>query len=220
MSSQSSCAPELMETGFAKTYQVLPSASLMAAQFDNLFASSSLFADNNRADNGAAVENKFAGDANNQTLRDMYGDNNVVRLKRTARALASLNDEDDEKNFVTCDKLPSIASPLVLSVGTSQTKLQAMPVMQAPVRRRNLLPAPKTNMLPISSATELRAIIRESHSKRQEQIAHRKTRQGMQSAPRARKRSGKPTGIWANLKAMVTKPLNQLSNLLDQLALA
>jgi hypothetical protein len=225
MSSLSSRAPELLETGFAKTYQVLPSASLMAEQFDSLFAAREHLEQSLTAEQPSfsrLIDARPGAMSTSETLRNMYGENNVVRLKRTARALASLSvSEDDEENFVTSDKLPSIASPLVLSVGASQTKLQALPIMQAPARRRNLLPAPKTNMLPVSSPTELRALIKDSHSKRQEQISYRKTRQGMQSASRLNQKSCHGlSGIWQNLKALAAKPLRQISNLLDQLALA
>ncbi len=210
MSSQNSRAPQCFETGFAKTYQVLPSASVMADELDNILAARQ------------HLEQSLASDKptfTSETLNTMYESASVIRLKRTARALAAQTiSADDENNFITSDKLPAIASPLVLSVGTSQTKLQALPVMAAPVRRRNLLPAPKTNMLPISSPTELRGIIRESHSKRQEQIKARKTRQGLSSS--RTNQQAKNGGLWRKVKEVFAQPMRQLSHLLDQLALA
>jgi hypothetical protein len=160
--------------------------------------------------------------SSNEALRTMYADSSVVRLKRTARVLASL-DNDNEQNLVTSDKLPSISAPLVLAVGASQTKIQALPIMPAPARKRNLLPAAKTGMLPVSSATELRALVEVTHSKRQEQIAHKKTHQKLLSASTCRKNQQAKSGlalVWKSVKNVVAQQIRQISSLLDQLALA
>lgn len=204
MSSQNLRAPQYLEKGFAKSYQVLPSVSVMTDELDSILAARQ------------HLEQSLASDKPSFTV---YESANVIRLKRTARALASQTaSDDDENNFITSDKLQAIAAPLVLSVGTSQTKLQALPIMAPPARRRNLLPAPKTNMLPISSPTELRGIIRQSHSKRQEQIKARNTRQGLSSC--RMKQQAKGTSFWHAVKLAFAQPMRQLSNLLDQLALA
>ncbi len=204
MSSQNSRAPQYLEKGFATSYQVLPSVSVMTNELDSILAARQ------------HLEQSLACD---KPSFNIYESASVIRLKRTARALASQTlSDDDENNFITSDKLQAIAAPLVLAVGTSQTKLQALPIIAPPARRRNLLPAPKTSMLPISSPTELRGIIRQSHSKRQEQIKARNTHQGISSC--RVKQQSKSGGFWLAVKEAFAQPMRQLSHLLDQLALA
>ncbi len=224
MSSPSFSAPAT-ENASAKSFLALPSAEMMSLEFDNICASQiqrlqSLTSE--QPSFGQLLEFRAGSMSSNEALRTMYADSSVVRLKRTARVLASL-DNDNEQNLVTSDKLPSISSPLVLAVGASQTKLQALPIMPTPARRRNLLPAAKTGMLPVSSATELRALVEVTHSKRQEQIAHKKTHQKMLSASTCRKNQQAKSGlalVWKSVKNVVAQQMRQLSSLLDQLALA
>lgn len=224
MSSPSFSAPAA-ETTSAKSFQALPSAAMMSQEFDEICASrlhreQALTSD--QPTFSQLLDIRSGSMSSNEALRNMYADSSVVRLKRTARVLASL-DNASEEGFVTSDKLPSISSPLVLTVGNSQTKLQALPIMPAPARRRNLLPAPKTGMLPVSSPTELRALVEITHSKRKEQIAHEKTHQKMLSASSCRKNQQAKSGfavIWKRVKNAFAQPVRQLSSLLDQLALA
>jgi uncharacterized phage-associated protein len=78
-------------------------------------------------------------------------------------------------------------------------------------------------MLPVSSATELRALVEVTHSKRQEQIAHKKTHQKLLSASTCRKNQQAKSGlalVWKSVKNVVAQQIRQISSLLDQLALA
>lgn len=224
MSSPSFSAPAT-ENASAKSFLALPSAEMISQEFDNICASKLHRQQAMTSDQpsfGQLLEFRSGSFSSNEALRNMYADNSVVRLKRTARVLASL-DNGEEQNLVTSDKLPSIASPLVLAVGTSQTKLQALPIMAAPARRRKLLPAAKTGMLPVSSPTELRALVEITHSKRREQIAQKKTHKKMLSASTCRKNQHGKTGFalaWKSVKDVFAQQMQQLSNLLDQLALA
>ncbi|CAN5233001.1 hypothetical protein BH11CYA1_BH11CYA1_35830 [soil metagenome] len=223
MSSPSFSAPTT-ETASAKGFQVLPSASMMSQEFDDICArmqrDQSLTSE--QPTFSQMIDIRSGSMSSNDALRNMYADSSVVTLKRSARVLASLANCDDD-NLVTSDKLPSINAPLVLTVGNSQTKLQALPIMTAPARRRNLLPAPKTGMLPVSSATELRALVEISHSKKQEQIAHKKTHQKMLSASSCRKNQQAKSGFalfLKNVKLAYNQSMQQFSSFLDQLALA
>ena len=223
MSSPSFSAPT-SETASAKGFQVLPSAAMMSQEFDDICSrmqrEQSLTSD--QPTFSQMLDIRSGSMSSNDALRNMYADSSVVRLKRTARVLASLATNDDE-SMVTSDKLPVINAPLVLSVGNSQTKLQALPIMAPPARRRSLLPAPKTGMLPISSATELRALVEISHSKKKEQIAHKKTHQKMLSASSCRKNQQAKSGFalfLKNIKVAYNQTMQQFSSFLDQLALA
>ncbi|MDP3507117.1 MAG: hypothetical protein Q8T09_03930 [Candidatus Melainabacteria bacterium] len=213
------------ENASAKSFLSLPSAEMMSQEFDNICASKRHREQAMTSDQpsfGQLLEFRSGSLSSNEALRNLYADNSVVRLKRTARVLASL-DNDDEKILATSDKLPSVSSPLVLAVGASQAKLQALPIMAAPARRRKLLPPAKTGMLPVSSPTELRALVEVTNSKRQEQIAHRKTHQKMLVASTCRKNQQAKSGLafaWKSVKDVFAQQVQQLSNLLDQLALA
>ena len=224
MNSPSFSAPAT-ENAPAKSFLTLPSAEMMTQEFDNICARKLHREQAMTSDQpsfGQLLEFRSGSFSSNEALCNMYADSSVVRLKRTARVLASL-DINEEQNLVTSDKLPSISSPLVLAVGTSQTKLQALPIMPAPARRRKLLPAAKTGMLPVSSPTELRALVEVTNSKRREQIAHRKTHQKMLSASTCRKNQHAKTGFalaWKNVKDAFAQQMQQLNNLLDRLALA
>ncbi|MFA7340570.1 MAG: hypothetical protein WC028_27550 [Candidatus Obscuribacterales bacterium] len=223
MSSPSFSAPT-SENASAKSFLSLPSAEMMSQEFDNICASKlhrEQAMTSEQPSFGQLLEFRTGSFSSNEALRNMYADNSVVRLKRTARVLASL--DNDNEHLATSDKLPAIASPLVLAVGTSQTKLQALPIMAAPARRRKLLPAAKTGMLPVSSPTELRALVEVTNSKRREQIAYRKTHQKLLSASTCRKNQHAKSGFalaWKNVKNVFAQQMQQLSNLLDQLALA
>lgn len=98
----------------------------------------------------------------NEALRTMYSDSSTVRLKRTARALAYMDVE--EENFETSDRLPAIAHPLKLTAGSSCTNLPPQ------TTKRVLAPPPKTRIMPIGDPTELRALIEGLQARQREQM--------------------------------------------------
>ncbi|MBK9206525.1 MAG: hypothetical protein IPL73_29775 [Candidatus Obscuribacter sp.] len=95
----------------------------------------------NIPDFGFHVELRPGLTSTNATLQDMYGDSSIVRLKRTARALAMQSacaEDDEEGNHITSDKLPAITAPLRLTTGQKNEVQSA---------RRSLLPPGRTRML-------------------------------------------------------------------------
>lgn len=162
----------------------------------------------------------------NATLQDMYGDSSIVRLKRTARALAmqSAIEEDDEGNYVTSDKLPAITAPLRLTTGQ---KNEIQPV------KRSLLPPPKTRMLSAGQPSVLLSIISNVQDKRARELEKRREEMERLAQFRAEERAALAKRTTFDLKALTTKNglkhfvkrqaksmLTQIAQLLDRLALA
>lgn len=177
-------------------------------------------------DFGFHVELRPGLTSTNATLQDIYCDSSIVRLKRTARALALQNtcEEEEEGNHITSDKLPAITAPLRLTTGQ---KNEIQPA------KRNLLPPAKTRMLSAGQPSVLLSIISNVQDKRSRELEKRREEMERLAKFRAEERAalGKRTAF--DLKALTTKNglklfvkrqaksmLLRISQLLDRLALA
>lgn len=180
----------------------------------------------NIPDFGFHVELRPGLTSTNATLQDMYGDSSIVRLKRTARALAmqSAIEEEEEGNYVTSDKLPAITAPLRLTTGQ---KNEVEPA------RRSLLPPPKTRMLSAGQPSVLLSIISNVQDKRAKELEKRREEMERLAQFRAEERAALAKRTAFDLKALTTKNglkhfvrkqaksmLTQIAQLLDRLALA
>ncbi|MDQ5964370.1 MAG: hypothetical protein QG625_524 [Cyanobacteriota bacterium erpe_2018_sw_39hr_WHONDRS-SW48-000098_B_bin.30] len=181
----------------------------------------------NIPDFGFHVELRPGLTSTNATLQDMYGDSSIVRLKRTARALAMQSacaEDDEEGNHITSDKLPAITAPLRLTTGQ---KNEVQPA------RRSLLPPARTRMLSAGQPSVLLSIISNVQDKRAKELEKRREEMERLAQYRAEERAALAKRTAFDLKALTTKNglkhfvkrqaksmLLQIAQLLDRLALA
>lgn len=172
----------------------------------------------------------------------IYERSSVEKLKRSARALARQNAEDqkenvpgltprdiagfDEKNYVTSDCLPEITAPLQLSAGRASTDAIKR-------GRRELLPPARTRVLGASQPSVLLGIISGAQDRRARELARREEEMIRLAEYRAREAAQLAKRTRLDLKALTTrdglrrlahrgakKLLNNLARLIDRLALA
>lgn len=153
---------------------------------------------------------------------DLYKEDTIEELKKTARALAlqsNIPGEDEEGNHVTSDRLPLITAPLRLTVGRGEGE-------EAP-KRRSLLAPPRTRILGFSDASALLEIIEGTQERKQKELEKRiQTSTGRPSESLCKKTSfdlqalQNPSVLKRVFSQLVKKVKRQASRMLDKLALS